>query len=85
MPGGKDPQVTQLRQRLKVPADVAANDTVYDAKLQDAVREFQRGNGLRADGQIRNGTRNALNAAGKPKRPSHRRRRPPTRQRSSAS
>jgi len=67
MPGGKDPQVTQLRQRLKVPADDAANDTVYDAKLQDAVREFQRGNGLRADGHIGNSTRNALNAAGKPK------------------
>ena len=48
-------------------ADDPANETVYDAKLQDAVREFQRGNGLRADGQIGNGTRNALNAAGKPK------------------
>ena len=31
------------------------------------MREFQRANGLRADGQIRNGTRNALNATGKPK------------------
>jgi murein L,D-transpeptidase YcbB/YkuD len=67
VPGGKDPQVTLLRQRLKVAADDPANETVYDAKLQDAVREFQRGNGLRADGQIGNGTRNALNAAGKPK------------------
>ncbi len=67
VPGGKDPQVALLRQRLKVPADVTENDTVYDAKLQDAVREFQRGNGLRADGQVGNGTRNALNAAGKPK------------------
>jgi L,D-transpeptidase YcbB len=67
VPGGKDPQVALLRQRLKVPAADAANDTVYDAKLQDAVREFQRGNGLRADGNIGNGTRNVLNAAGKPK------------------
>ena len=67
VPGGKDPQVTLLRQRLKVAADDPANETVYDAKLQDAVREFQRGNGLRADGQIGNGTRNAMNAAGKPK------------------
>ena len=67
VPGGKDPQVALLRKRLKVPADDAANEAVYDAKLQDAVREFQRANGLRADGQIRNGTRNALNAAGKPR------------------
>ena len=67
VPGGKDPQVALLRQRLKVQATDPASETVYDAKLQDAVREFQRGNGLRADGQIGNGTRNALNAAGKPK------------------
>ena len=67
VPGGKDPQVALLRQRLKVQAADPASETVYDAKLQDAVREFQRGNGLRADGQIGNGTRNALNAAGKPK------------------
>jgi L,D-transpeptidase YcbB len=67
VPGGKDPQVSVLRQRLKVPAADAASETVYDAKLQDAVREFQRGNGLRADGHIGNGTRSALNAAGKPK------------------
>jgi len=67
VPGGKDPQVALLRKRFKVPADDAADETVYDAKLQDAVREFQRANGLRADGQIGNGTRNALNAAGKPK------------------
>ncbi len=67
MPGSKDPQVALLRQRLKVPADDPANDTVYDAKLQDAVREFQRGNRLRADAHVGNGTRNALNSAGKPK------------------
>jgi L,D-transpeptidase YcbB len=67
VPGGKDPQVAVLRQRLKVPAADPASETVYDAKLQDAVREFQRGNGLRADGHIGNGTRNVLNSAGKPK------------------
>jgi len=67
VPGGKDPQIALLRQRLKVPAADLASETVYDAKLQDAVREFQRGNGLRADAQIGNGTRNALNSAGKPK------------------
>jgi len=67
VPGGKDPQVALLRQRLKVAADDPANETVYDAKLQDAVKDFQKGNNLRADGQIGNGTRNALNAAGKPK------------------
>jgi murein L,D-transpeptidase YcbB/YkuD len=70
VPGGKDSQVALLRQRLKVPADDPANETVYDAKLQDAVKDFQKGNNLRADGQIGNGTRNALNAAGKPKQAS---------------
>ena len=68
--GVKDPQVALLRQRLKVPADDAANETVYDAKLQEAVREFQRTSGLRPDGVVGNGTRNVLNGSGRPKRES---------------
>lgn len=65
-PGGKDPQIALLRQRLKVPAEDASKETVYDDKLQAAVRDFQTGKGLRPDGIIGNGTRAVLNGGPKP-------------------
>ncbi|KAB2941390.1 MAG: L,D-transpeptidase family protein [Hyphomicrobium sp.] len=68
-PGSSDEQVALLRQRLKVTADDPANENVYDEKLQEAVREFQRGNGLRPDGVVGNGTRQVLNGGPAPPPP----------------
>jgi murein L,D-transpeptidase YcbB/YkuD len=64
--GMEDPQVALLRQRLKVPVDDAAKETVYDEELQEAVREFQRSKGLRPDALIGNNTRAVLNGQPKP-------------------
>ncbi len=66
--GAQDPQIALLRKRLKVPADDPAKENVYDEKLQAAVRDFQRANGLRPDALIGNNTRAVLN--GRPKPPS---------------
>jgi murein L,D-transpeptidase YcbB/YkuD len=66
--GMKDEQVSLLRQRLKVPADDPANDSVFDDKLADAVQSFQQDNGLKANGVVNNRVRSALNSAGQPKR-----------------
>ncbi len=65
-PGGTDPQVALLRQRLKVPSDDKTKENVYDAKLQEAVRQFQRANNLRPDAVIGNNTRAVLNGQPKP-------------------
>jgi murein L,D-transpeptidase YcbB/YkuD len=64
--GMEDPQVALLRQRLKVPAEDPAAENVYDDKLQAAVRDFQRANGLLADALIGNTTRAVLNGQPKP-------------------
>jgi L,D-transpeptidase YcbB len=65
-PGGTDQQVALLRQRLKVAVEDKAKENVYDAKLQEAVREFQRANNLRPDAVIGNNTRAVLNGQPKP-------------------
>ena len=70
-PGAENPQIALLRQRLKVPAEDPASENVYDDKLQEAVRAFQRANGLRADAVIGNGTRNVLNGQPKPEPPTN--------------
>ena len=57
VPGKADPRVPLLRMRLNQPA---SDDTLYDAALQDAVREFQRANGLKPDARITPKTRDAL-------------------------
>jgi murein L,D-transpeptidase YcbB/YkuD len=62
----EDPQVALLRQRLKVPADDKAKENVYDDKLQEAVRQFQRDKNLRPDALIGNNTRAILNGQPKP-------------------
>ncbi|WP_322513948.1 L,D-transpeptidase family protein [Rhodopseudomonas palustris] len=54
-----DPRVPQLRARLGITED--ADSTRYDAKVAEAVREFQRGAGLQADGILGNRTLQALN------------------------
>jgi len=68
-PGSSDEQVSLLRQRLKVTADDPADENVYDEKLQQAVREFQRANGLATDGIVGNGTRQVMNGGPTPAPP----------------
>jgi len=64
--GMRNDQVALLRQRLKVPAENPDAETLYDDGLVDAVREYQRANGLLADGLVGNRVRESLNRAGKP-------------------
>lgn len=65
-PGRQDPQVALLRQRLKVPADNPADENVFDEKVAEAVRAFQRANGLSPDALVGNNTRAVLNGRPKP-------------------
>jgi murein L,D-transpeptidase YcbB/YkuD len=69
--GMKDDRVPTLRERLAVPApeipEGAANatvDTTYDKPLLEAVKAFQAGLGLTADGVLGPATVAALNGAG---------------------
>ncbi len=57
VPGQEDPRVPNLRRRLGLPA---GEQPVYDVALADAVREFQRANGLKPDGRITPRTRALL-------------------------
>jgi murein L,D-transpeptidase YcbB/YkuD len=65
-PGGTDPQIALLRQRLKVPAGDPMMENVYDDQLQSAVKAFQTSKGLTPDGIVGNGTRQVLNGGPKP-------------------
>ncbi len=60
-PGQRHAQVALLRQRLKVPAQDAANEELYDEALATAVKAFQTEKGLTPDGIIGAGSRAALN------------------------
>lgn len=66
--GVRDDQVALLRQRLKVPSESPDSNDLYDDALVDAVKDYQRANGLNPDGLVGNGVRNALNGGGKSKR-----------------
>ncbi len=57
--GENDERVAQLRRRLGVPA--AEDETLFDEPLADAVKEFQRGQGIRATGILNQITTAALN------------------------
>jgi L,D-transpeptidase YcbB len=60
-PNFRHGDVLALRARLGVPA-ISGMDDVYDAKLAAAVKSFQNGAGLSADGLVGAATRAALNA-----------------------
>jgi murein L,D-transpeptidase YcbB/YkuD len=61
-----DPRVALLRKRLKVAGDMAS--TLYDQDVADAVKKFQRGAGLGADGIAGPATLRALNGTGAQRR-----------------
>lgn len=56
------PNVALLRQRLKVPAEGGVKDTLFDEKLQLALKAYQVEKGLKATGELSKTTRLALNA-----------------------
>ena len=57
MPGQVDPRVPLMRERLGLPG---SDNPGYDAALAEAMREFQRANGLKPDGRITPRTRAVL-------------------------
>jgi murein L,D-transpeptidase YcbB/YkuD len=57
VPGQEDARVPHIRRRLGLPA---GEQPVYDVALADAVKEFQRANGLKPDGRITPRTRALL-------------------------
>ncbi|MFV0369035.1 MAG: murein L,D-transpeptidase [Hyphomicrobiaceae bacterium] len=64
--GTRHPDVAILRQRLELPPPEAGEDgtadpELFDTALLDAVKAYQRENGMSADGIIGNRTRAALN------------------------
>lgn len=63
-PGMNDPRVAVLRKRLKIDGD--QTNTAYDASVVEAVKAYQKGAGLNADGLVGPSTLRALN--GTPKR-----------------
>jgi murein L,D-transpeptidase YcbB/YkuD len=62
--GVEHSHVALLRERLKVGAPSGAEE-VYDQELQEAVKAYQRENGMRPDGVVGAQTRAALNGANK--------------------
>lgn len=55
------PEVALLRQRLKVPADAGAKDSLFDEKLELALKAYQVEKGIKASGQLSGATRVSLN------------------------
>ena len=68
-PGAEHADVAILRQRLKVPPEAGAKDTLYDPKLVEAVKAYQKDRGLEAGGLLNQATRSALNSEGEAKKP----------------
>ena len=59
--GVKHAHVALLRKRLEAPAKEGADEALFDEDLREAVREFQRARGGKADGMVGSGTRRMLN------------------------
>jgi murein L,D-transpeptidase YcbB/YkuD len=63
-PGMNDQRVPIIRERLWITKDLESDDfssTLYDEKLSEAVKHFQKRYGLDADGVMGEGTRTAMN------------------------
>jgi murein L,D-transpeptidase YcbB/YkuD len=59
--GVDHPNVALLRQRMKIPAEAGAKDTLFDAKLELALKAYQVEKGIKASGQLSGATRVSLN------------------------
>lgn len=63
--GDRSPQVGRLRIRLMAEGDLGAGSVddanLFDARVRDAVERFQKRYGLKADGVVGSGTREAMN------------------------
>ncbi len=57
-----------LRRRLKVPAEGGAPETVFDDKLELALKAYQVEKGIKASGQLSGATRVSLNKEGEARR-----------------
>lgn len=77
-PGQRDPRVPALRIRLNIPAEntLAQDNDIYDAALVEAVKAFQRANGLTPNGRITPKTREALQDITNPLTPAGRKANP---------
>ena len=69
-PGEENDDIVLLRNRLKIEAQSATNEKLYDAKLEAAVKAFQEANDLKVNGQLNAKTRSALNRESEPKKSS---------------
>ena len=67
-PGTEHADIALLRKRLKVEAPSGSNESLYDDKLQEAVKSFQEAHELKASGLLNEKTRKALNREGEPKK-----------------
>jgi murein L,D-transpeptidase YcbB/YkuD len=63
-PGASDPRVVALRKRLDLTGD--PNSQRYDEGVVEAVKSFQRANGLNPDGMVGSGTLRVLNGGPRP-------------------
>ena len=68
-PGADHADVALLRKRLKVTADAGVAETLFDPKLADTVKAYQKDKGFKADGVLNQQTRNALNSEGEARKP----------------
>ena len=59
--GSNDPEVAELRKRLKVPAEEGVSETEFDENLEVALKAFQVEQQISVDGLLGNGTRRVLN------------------------
>mgnify|MGYP002620823530 CR=1 FL=1 len=59
--GSNDPEIAELRKRLKVPAEGGVAETEFDENLEIALKAFQVEQQISVDGLLGNGTRRALN------------------------
>lgn len=66
-PGSLHPDILLLRERLEVPAAFEGQEALFDERLAEALRDFQRSQGLKPNGYLTPRTRVALNGEAAPK------------------
>ena len=69
--GNTHGEIALLRKRLKVESVSPAEEFLFDAKLEAALKAFQEAHDLKANGVLTSKTRAALNREGQPKKVDH--------------